>query len=122
MLAYRPTSWGPRLGQGVMPALVPSGFDSSSIGIEPPVPTAMPMTPSGPNIVVPGAAKAVATVALVSLMVPAVASAYVGFRLGSIDKGLPQALGYVVGVLGGLGAFGLLLTTVGVLALPSNSA
>jgi hypothetical protein len=117
VIAYRPISWGPRLGQRFMPGVVLSGMDTLAQDVVTPAPPVA----VNPNIAVPGSVKAGATVALVSLMIPAVASSYVGFRLGSIDKGLPQVLGYVVGVLGGLGAFGLLLTTAGVLALPSNS-
>jgi hypothetical protein len=48
----------------------------------------------------------------------AVASSYVGFRLGYIDRGFPSVLGYIVGVTGGIGAFFGLLSMLGVALIP----
>lgn len=47
----------------------------------------------------------------------AAATAYVGFRLGSKDHGIPSILGYAVGVVGGLATIGFLLATVGIVSL-----
>lgn len=61
-------------------------------------------------------ALAAGTVALFTL--PALATAYVGFRLGTLDKGFPSILGYVVGTLASLGVLAGLLGMVGAVALP----
>jgi hypothetical protein len=61
-------------------------------------------------------AVAAGTVAMFTL--PALATAYVGFRLGSKDEGFPQVLGYVVGTLASLGVLAGLLGMIGVVALP----
>lgn len=59
---------------------------------------------------------AASTVALLTL--PALATAYVGFRLGTLDKGFPSILGYVVGTLASLGVLAGVLGIVGAVALP----
>lgn len=61
-------------------------------------------------------AMAAGTVAILTL--PALATAYVGFRLGSKDEGFPKILGYVVGTLASLGVLAGLLGMVGAVALP----
>lgn len=43
-----------------------------------------------------------------------VATSYVGFRLGSLDRGFPSVLGYVVGAVGALQTLVGLLGLVGV--------
>ena len=66
-------------------------------------------------------AKAVAATTVALITLPAVLTAYVGFRLGTKDKGLPSILGYVVGTVASLGVLAGLLALVGVVALPMPS-
>lgn len=67
-------------------------------------------------------AKAVAATTVALITLPAVLTAYVGFRLGTKDKGLPSILGYVVGTVASLGVLAGLLAIVGVVALPLPAA
>lgn len=57
-------------------------------------------------------ALAAGTIALLTL--PALATAYVGFRLGTKDEGFPAILGYLVGSLASLGVLAGLLAMIGV--------
>lgn len=68
----------------------------------------------------PGTVKAVTLGALLLPTALAAATAYVGFRLGSKDEGVPSILGYVVGALGGISAIMGLLAMLGVAVTPFN--
>lgn len=65
-------------------------------------------------------AMAAGTIALLTL--PAAATAYVGYRLGTLDKGFPSILGYVVGTVGALGVLAGLLGMLGAITLPTGMA
>lgn len=54
------------------------------------------------------------------LTLPSAATAYVGFSYGSMAKGFPSILGYLVGTMGALGVLFGLLSVVGAIALPSG--
>jgi hypothetical protein len=67
-----------------------------------------------------GTVKAVTLGALLLPTTLAAAVAYVGFRLGSKDEGVPSILGYVVGALGGISALMGILAMLGVAVTPFN--
>jgi hypothetical protein len=50
----------------------------------------------------------------------AAATSYVGFRQGSIDTGIPQALGYMVGLAGAVFAVWGILGMAGLVKIPFN--
>lgn len=50
----------------------------------------------------------------------AAATSYVGFRQGSSDSGIPKALGYMVGLAGGLAAAWGILGMLGLVTVPFN--
>lgn len=50
----------------------------------------------------------------------AAATSYVGFRQGSSDSGVPKALGYMVGLAGGLAAAWGILGMLGLVSVPFN--
>lgn len=56
------------------------------------------------------------------LTLPAAATAYVGFSYGSMAKGFPSILGYLVGTFGALGVLAGLLSVVGVMTLPGSGS
>jgi hypothetical protein len=70
--------------------------------------------------VTPGAVKAVAFSALIPVTAIAAATAYVGFRLGAKDEGVPSILGYIVGALAGITAITGLLAMLGMAVTPIN--
>lgn len=74
--------------------------------------------PVNPNLTEMGQARAYAVGALTIPTIIAAASSYVGFRLGSLDHGIPSVLGYAVGTLGALGALIGVLGIIGVSSLP----
>ncbi len=80
--------------------------------------------PFNPNLRYPNLGQVAGrALAIGTLLVPtaiAAATAYVGFRLGSKDEGIPSVLGYVVGSLGVLGTLAGLLASLGVAIFPSN--
>jgi hypothetical protein len=68
----------------------------------------------------PGTVKAVTLGALLLPTTLAAATAYVGFRLGSKDEGIPSIVGYIVGALGGITALMGILAMLGVAVTPLN--
>lgn len=68
------------------------------------------------------AARAMAAGSIALLTVPSAAVAYVGYRLGTLDKGFPSILGYIVGTVGALGVLAGVLGMLGAIALPTGMA
>jgi hypothetical protein len=63
------------------------------------------------------------TMALTLMAIPTLLSAtvsYVGFRQGSLDRGIASGLGYTIGVLGALGTLFGMAIMLGVATIPST--
>lgn len=71
-----------------------------------------------------GQAAAAKAITIGALMIPTALSAgvaYVGIRLGTLDHGFPQILGYAVGSLAALNALLGVLAMIGIAVMPLSA-